>query len=146
MRTFSKLFGMAGIRLGLTFAAPEVQQKIALYNAVSGGISITAMACGAAVYTEAGLIKARRNEMIANREETLAWLGKKGIEYHPGAEANMFMVNWKKPAKEMQTALLTQQVQIGRNWPIWPTTSRITVGSAQDMANFRAAVEKTYKA
>ncbi|WP_206239509.1 pyridoxal phosphate-dependent aminotransferase [Novosphingobium terrae] len=146
MRTFSKLFGMAGIRLGLTFAAPEVQQKIALYNAVSGGISITAMACGAAVYTEAGLIKARRNEMIANREETLAWLGKKGIEYHPGAEANMFMVNWKKPAKEMQTALLTEKVQIGRNWPIWPTTSRITVGSAQDMANFRAAVEKTYKA
>jgi histidinol-phosphate aminotransferase len=37
-------------------------------------------------------------------------------------------------------------VQIGRNWAIWPTTSRITVGSAQDMAHFRAAVEKTYKA
>jgi histidinol-phosphate aminotransferase len=51
MRTFSKLFGMAGIRLGLTFAAPEVQKQIALYNAVGGGLAITAMACGTAVYT-----------------------------------------------------------------------------------------------
>jgi histidinol-phosphate aminotransferase len=46
----------------------------------------------------------------------------------------MFMVNWKKPAKDMQMALLAERVQIGRNWAIWPTTSRITVGSAQDMA------------
>lgn len=146
MRTFSKLFGMAGIRLGITFADPEVQKKLSLYNAVGGGISITAMACGAAVYNEDALIKARRNEMTANREETIAWLTKKGIEVQGGSHANMFMVDWKKPAKEMQMALLAEKVQIGRNWAIWPTTSRITVGSAQDMAHFRAAVEKTYKA
>jgi histidinol-phosphate aminotransferase len=36
MRTFSKLFGMAGIRLGMTFADPEVQKKMSLYNAVGG--------------------------------------------------------------------------------------------------------------
>jgi histidinol-phosphate aminotransferase len=146
MRTFSKLFGMAGIRLGITFADPEVQKKLSLYNAVGGGISITAMACGAAVYNEDALIKARRNEMTANREETIAWLTKKGIEVQGGSHANMFMVDWKKPAKDMQMALLAERVQIGRNWAIWPTTSRITVGSAQDMAHFRAAVEKTYKA
>lgn len=148
MRTFSKLFGMAGVRLGLTFADPEVQKKIGLFGASAGGLSITAMACGNAVYTEAGLIKARREEMIANREETLAWLTKKGIETHKGSQANMFMVDWKKPAKDMQAALLAtpEMVQIGRSWAIWPTVSRVTVGSASDMAKFRAAVEKTYKA
>jgi histidinol-phosphate aminotransferase len=48
----------------------------------------------------------------------------------------------------MQTALLAtpEQVQIGRNWPIWPTVSRVTVGSAEDMAKFRSAVEKVMKA
>ncbi len=147
MRTFSKLFGMAGVRLGLTFADPEVQKRIMLFGPAAGGISITAMACGNAVYTQADLIKARRAEMIANREETIAWLTKKGIMVHPGSQANMFMVDWKtKPAKEMQTALLAENIQIGRNWPIWPTVSRVTVGSAADMAKFRAAMDKTYKA
>ena len=146
MRTFSKLFGMAGVRLGLTFADPEAQKRINLFNPTAGGLSITAMACGHAVYTEADLIKARREEMIGRREETIAWLRKKGIEVQSGSQANMFMVNWKKPAKDMQAALLAEKVQIGRNWAIWPTVSRVTVGSEADMAAFRAAVDKVYKA
>lgn len=145
MRTFSKLFGMAGVRLGLTFADPEVQKRIMLFGPSMGGLSITAMHCGAAVYTEAALIKARRNEMIANRDETIAWLTKKGIAVHPGSEANMFMVDWKKPAKDMQAAILAENVQIGRSWAIWPNVSRVTVGSASDMAAFRAAVAKVAK-
>lgn len=149
MRTFSKLFGMAGVRLGLTFADPEVTKRIMLFGPSAGGLSITAMACGNAVYPEKALIAARRREMIANREETIAWLTKNGIKTHPGSQANMFMVDWKtKQAKEMQAALLAtpQKVQIGRNWPIWPTVSRVTVGSASDMAAFRSAVGATYKA
>ena len=148
MRTFSKLFGMAGVRLGLTFADPELQKRIMLFGPTAGGLSITAMACGNAVYPEASLIKARREEMIANREETIAWLTKKGIDVQTGSQANMFMMDWKKPAKEMQTAMLNtpEKVQIGRNWSIWPTVSRVTVGSAEDMAKFRSAVEKVYKA
>ena len=148
MRTFSKLFGMAGVRLGLTFADPELQKRIMLFGPTAGGLSITAMACGNAVYPEASLIKARREEMIANREETIAWLTKKGIDVQTGSQANMFMMDWKKPAKEMQTAMLNtpEKVQIGRNWAIWPTVSRVTVGSAEDMAKFRAAVEKVYTA
>lgn len=148
MRTFSKLFGMAGIRLGLTFADPEVQKRLMLFGPTAGGLSITAMACGNAVYSEAGLIKARREEMIGHRDETIAWLTKKGIYVQPGSQANMFMVDWKKPAKEMQAALLTtpEKVQIGRNWPIWPTVSRVTVGSGDDMMKFRSAVGQVYKA
>lgn len=147
MRTFSKLFGMAGIRLGLTFADPEVQKRLNLFGPTAGGLSITAMACGNAVYTEADLIKARRAEMTANREETIAWLTSKGIEVQPGSHANMFMVNWKKPAKEVQAAMLAtpEKVQIGRNWPIWPNVSRVTVGSAADMAKFRSAVASVMK-
>ncbi|WP_340264486.1 pyridoxal phosphate-dependent aminotransferase [Sphingobium mellinum] len=148
MRTFSKLFGMAGVRLGLTFADAEVQKRIMLFGPTAGGLSITAMACGNAVYPEAALIKARRQEMIANREETIAWLMKKGVPVQPGSQANMFMMDWKKPAKDMQAAMLAtpEKIQIGRAWPIWPTVSRVTVGSADDMAKFRAAVDKVMKA
>ncbi|MDX3899965.1 MAG: pyridoxal phosphate-dependent aminotransferase [Sphingobium sp.] len=142
MRTFSKLFGMAGVRLGLTFADPEVQKRIMLFGPAAGGLAITAMHCGNAVYTEAELIKARRAEMVANREETIAWLKSKGLTVQPGSQANMFMVDWGKPAKAVQTALIAEKVQIGRSWAIWPNVSRVTVGSAKDMQAFRDAVQK----
>src|SRR3546814_20933069 len=95
MRTFSKLFGMAGVRLGMTFADPEVQKRISLFGPTAGGLSITALACGNAVYPEAGLIKASRAEMIANREETIDWLTKKGSEVHAGRRTTNVKVDWK---------------------------------------------------
>ena len=35
---------------------------------------------------------------------------------------------------------------IGRSWAIWPNISRVTVGSAEDMKKFCAAVDRVYKA
>ena len=99
--------------------------------------------CGAGCDALAG---AGATTYLAARDQTIAWLTKKGIEVQPGSQANMFMVNWKKPAKDVQTALLAEKVQIGRSWAIWPNVSRVTVGSASDMAAFRAAVDKVYKA
>lgn len=149
MRTFSKLFGMAGMRLGLTFAAPELHKRMMRYDGfqVTGTLPMTAVACGNAAYTQADLIKARRAEMIAVREDTIAQLKQRGLTVHPNSQANMFMVDWKdRQAKDVQAALLAQKVQIGRNWPIWPTVSRVTVGSASEMKAFVAAVDAVTKA
>lgn len=148
MRTFSKLFGMAGMRLGLTFSDPELQKRMMRYDGfqVTGTLPMTAVACGNAAYTEFADIKARRAEMIATREATIAWLANRGVPVLGGSEGNMFMVDWGKPAKEMQAALLANGVQIGRSWPIWPTVSRVTVGSASEMQAFCVAVDKVLKA
>ncbi|WBH15037.1 pyridoxal phosphate-dependent aminotransferase [Sphingomonas radiodurans] len=143
MRTFSKLFGMAGMRLGLTFAAPDLHKRMMRYDGfqVTGTLPMTAVACGNASYTQADLITARRNEMIAVRETTIAQLKARGLTVHPNSQANMFMVDWKtRQAKDVQAALLAQKVQIGRSWPIWPTVSRVTVGSASEMNTFVTAV------
>lgn len=79
--------------------------------------------------------------MIAVRTRSLRGLEKRGIEHLP-TDANFFMVDWKKPAKEVQAAFARENIAIGRSWPIWPTRSRITVGSAAEMAAFDAAVVK----
>ena len=148
LRTFSKLFGMAGMRLGLTFASPAIMQKMMRYDGgqVTAMLPMTAVACGTVSVAQADLIKARRAEMVANREMAIAHLKKKGIKVIPGSQANMFMVDWGKPAKEMQAAILAQKVQIGRNWPIWPNVSRVSVGSAEEMKAFCDAVDKVWKA
>ncbi|CAM5509347.1 pyridoxal phosphate-dependent aminotransferase [Sphingobium scionense] len=148
LRTFSKLFGMAGMRLGLTFAAPSLMAKMMRYDGgqVTGMLPMTAVACGTVSVAQADLIKARQAEMAANRDKAIAHLTRKGIKVLPGSKANMFMVDWGKPAKDMQAALLAQNVQIGRNWPIWPNVSRVSVGSAEEMDAFSKAVDAVWKA
>jgi histidinol-phosphate aminotransferase len=149
MRTFSKLFGMAGMRLGLTIAHPDLYKKMMRYDGqqVTFMLPMTAVACGTASLTLADQIVARRNAMIAVREETFAHLRKRKIPYIP-SQANMFMVDWgagKKPSA-MQAAFQAEGVQIGRSWDAYPTMSRITVGSADDMQTFRIALDKVIMA
>ena len=149
MRTFSKLFGMAGMRLGLTIAHPDMYAKMMRYDGgqVTYMLPMTAVACATASLPLAEKIAGRRAEMIAVREETLAHLGKLGLPYIP-SRANMFMVDWGagKDPKAMQAAFIKQGVQIGRSWDAYPTMSRVTVGSAEDMVKFRGALDTIVKA
>lgn len=149
MRTFSKLFGMAGMRLGLTFASPAIHEKMMRYDGmqVTNMLPMTAVACGTASIPLAAEIKARRDEMIAVREKTIAHIQNRGLKVLPGSHANMFMVEWKgKTPKAMMEALLAQNVQIGRSWTAYPQMSRVTVGSAEDMQKFCIALDKVLMA
>ena len=73
---------------------------------------------------------------------TFEHLKKRQLKFVP-SNANMFMIDWKtKPAKEMQAAFRAQSIEIGRSWPIWPTVSRVTVGSMSEMTAFCEALDK----
>ncbi len=144
MRTFSKLFGMAGLRMGYIITQPANIQKMMRYDGgmQSGALPVTSIACATASLTAAPLIAARRKEMQVARGLTLDHLTAKGVTVFP-TDANMFMIDWKtKQARDMQTAFRKESVEIGRSWPIWPTVSRVTVGSAAEMKAFCTALDK----
>jgi histidinol-phosphate aminotransferase len=146
MRTFSKIFGMAGMRMGYVMTRPDIITKLMRYDGgmQSGALPLPSLACATASLTAADLIAARRKEMQQARGMTLEHLKKRKLKVI-GSDANMFMVDWKsRPAKEMQVAFRTQDVEIGRSWPIWPTVSRVTVGSMDDMTAFCAALDKVW--
>jgi Histidinol-phosphate/aromatic aminotransferase and cobyric acid decarboxylase len=144
MRTFSKLFGMAGMRLGLTIASPALHDRMMRYDGrqVCNMLPMTAVACGTASLPLSDQIAARRKQMIAAREETIAHVARRGLKVVPGSQANMFMVDWGKDPKLMNAAFLEQGVQIGRSWTAYPTASRITVGSGEEMQKFRLALDR----
>lgn len=145
MRTFSKLFGMAGMRLGLTIASKTLHDKMMRYDGqqVTSMLPMTAVVCGTASLPLAAQIKARREQMIAVREKTIAHIQSRGLKVVPGSHANMFMVEWKgKTPKEMMAAFLDHGVQIGRSWTAYPDMSRVTVGSAEEMQKFCLALDK----
>jgi histidinol-phosphate aminotransferase len=144
MRTFSKIFGMAGMRMGYTMAKPEILAMMMRYDGgmQSGALPLPSLACATASVTAAPLIAARRAEMQAARGVALDYLKAKGLTVVP-TNANMFMIDWKtRPAKDVQTAFRAQSVEIGRSWPIWPTVSRVTVGSMAEMKAFCMALDK----
>ena len=148
MRTFSKIFGMAGMRMGYIMTQPANIAKMMRYDGgmQSGALPLPSLVCATASLTAAPLIAQRRAQMQAARAFALDHVKKRGLKVVP-TEANMFMIDWKtKAARDMQAAFRTQSVEIGRSWPIWPTVSRITVGSMADMVAFATALDKVWTA
>ncbi len=141
-RTFSKVFGMAGARVGFLMASPDVLKKVGLYETDRPSIPTTA--CATASLTATGLINARRKELWENRAMTVEYLTKRGLKVIGPSEGNMIMVDWKtKSAKDMGIIYKAQGVQISSpRWPSWPTVGRISIGSKTDMEAFCNATGK----
>jgi histidinol-phosphate aminotransferase len=102
---------------------------------------ITAMAAATASLKHTGLIAERKKINADIREEVFQWLDSNGYSY-VRSQSNCFMLDTKRPAKEVIDAMATQKVYIGRIWPLWPTYTRITVGTRPEMDLFQAAFKK----
>ncbi|MGA8538683.1 MAG: pyridoxal phosphate-dependent aminotransferase [Terriglobales bacterium] len=139
LRTFSKIFGMAGLRCGAVFARPDLLEKIE-----DGGwnfMPITAVVAASASLKDAQLVPERKRINARIRSDVFAWLDRNGYSYIP-SEANFFMLDTKRPAKPAIAAMAKQKVFIGRIWPVMPTYTRITIGTAPEMEQFQAAFQK----
>ena len=139
LRTFSKLYGMAGIRMGLAIARPELLQKYRAFG--ENSLPITALAAAKASLIDTELVPARKKLIGDVRTETLAWLKSNGYSYTPSV-SNCFMLETSRPGKEIIAAMAAKEIFIGRIWPAWPTQVRITVGTRDEMLAFRNAFKE----
>jgi histidinol-phosphate aminotransferase len=136
LRTFSKLYGMAGIRMGFAIGRPDLIAKYQQFG--QNALPITALAAAKASLTDPDLVPSRRKIIGDIRMENLAWLKSQGYACTP-SESNCFMLDVRRPGKEVLAAMAAKEIYIGRIWPAWPTQVRITVGTADEMAAFRSA-------
>jgi len=136
LRTFSKLYGMAGLRAGAALGRPDLIAKLHGYGA--GALPVTGMVGAIASLKAKGLVEQRRKVVAGIREETAEWLDKKGFAVIP-SEANMLMVDVHRPGRQVFDELRKEKVIIGRTWPSMPNHVRITIGTAEEMAKFRSA-------
>jgi histidinol-phosphate aminotransferase len=140
LRTFSKLYGMAGIRMGFAIGRPDLLKKISVHGGFNA-LPITALAAAKTSLLQTDLI-AERKKIIGNtRVETLAWLKSEGHATTP-SESNCFMLETNRPGKEVMAAMAAKDIYIGRIWPAWPTQVRITVGTPEEMLAFRKAFKE----
>ena len=134
---------MAGIRCGMAIARPDLLAKLENFSGWSA-MPITAVAAATASLKHEHLVSERKKLNASIRQKTFDWLGSHGYSFVP-SESNCFMLDTKRPAKEVIDAMAARNVFIGRIWPVWPTYTRITVGTQQEMEAFQSAFDVVMK-
>jgi len=143
LRTFSKIYGMAGLRAGAALGRPDLLKKIMPYSA--GALPVTAMVGATASLKVKDLVPKRRKIIADTREDVFAYLTKNNFKFVPSV-SNKFMVDTGRPGREIITAMMKEHVYIGRVWPSWPTYVRVTIGTPEEMAKFKTAFSKVMAA
>jgi histidinol-phosphate aminotransferase len=140
LRTFSKIYGMAGLRAGAALARPDLLERLRGYGGL-GIVPATSMAGAVASLAEKTLVPERRRAMAAVRDDLCSWMDRKGYSYIP-SEANMVLIAGKSPGRATQDTLLRYKVAVGRSWAALPNHVRVTIGSHDEMAQFKSAFER----
>lgn len=139
LRTFSKLYGMAGLRAGAAIGRPDLLAKMQSYGA--GALPVTGMVGANASLKVKTLVPERRKTIAAIRNDVFDWMTKNNYSFVPSV-SNKFMVDVKRPGGEVVKAMAAEKVYIGRVWPAWPTHVRVTVGTREEMEKFKTAFSK----
>lgn len=140
LRTFSKLYGMAGLRAGAAFGRPDLLAKITPYGA--GALPVTGMIGAAASLKVSKTLVPERRELIGKtRTDVQSWLTSKNISFVPST-SNKIMIDTKRPGREVIEAMYKEKVLIGRVWDAWPTYVRVSIGTPEEMAKFKTAFSK----
>jgi histidinol-phosphate aminotransferase len=143
LRTFSKVYGMAGLRCGFVVARPDLLDKV-MARGGQNFMPVTAIVGAMASLKDSTLVAERRRINATIRQSTFQWLDRNGYSYIP-SESNCFLLDTKRPGKEVREAMAKENVLIGRVWPVMPTYVRITVGTQAEMERFQAAFQKVMK-
>ena len=141
LRTFSKIYGMAGLRAGAAFGRPDLLSKVDAYCQGNGMLPITAMAAAYASLADPKLVPERRKKIGDVRNDTFSFLDKHNFTFVPSV-SNCFMVDVKRPGGQVAAALAKEKVVVGRVWRAWPNHVRVTVGLPEEMEKFKAAFLK----
>lgn len=139
LRTFSKIYGLASLRIGYGIGAPGLIRSINQVREPFNTSRFGQAAALASLNDDEFLDRCR----TANREG-LAYLraafDRLGLDYFP-AHGNFIMVDVRHPSQEVFEALLRRGVIIRAGQRGYPTRIRITVGSAEQNAKVVAALE-----
>ena len=140
LRTFSKIYGMAGLRAGAAMARPDLIKRIELFS--NNMMPITGMAAAIASLKVKTLVAERRKQIGDVRDDLHAWLDKKNYKYVPSV-SNCIMIDvGQRNTNQVINAMRADKVYVGRTWPAWPTKIRVTIGLPSEMDKFKTAFQK----
>jgi histidinol-phosphate aminotransferase len=136
-RTFSKIYGMAGLRCGYCIAQKETIERMRPHQPWD---SVNCMALAAAVASLADVDQVTNGRRLNSEAKTFvtAELDKLGCKSIP-SQANFIMFDCKRPVVPLIQAMKQRNVQVGRLFPALPNHMRLTIGKKSEMEAFLSA-------
>ena len=135
-RTFSKAYGMAGLRQGYAIAHADTIKKMREWVAAggTGSLNVFGMAAAtAAIAQDASFTTNERNRNKAVRDMTMKWFADRGMK-PTDCQANFMFVDIGTPAKAFRDACRAKGVMVARDFPPFEKThARITLGTMEEM-------------
>jgi len=133
-RTFSKIYGMAGMRLGYAVSSPATIEKLSAF-CLPMNMNMVTIAGGLASLDDDAAMKFAAQRNAADRAEFLKQATSRNLTFVP-SYANFVMVKTGKPVKEVIASFKNQQVLIGRPFPPMTDWIRVSLGLPHEMASF----------
>jgi histidinol-phosphate aminotransferase len=142
-RTFSKIYGMAGLRAGFMAARPDLAEKLEsmAINVIS---IVAARAVVAALNDRDRILAERKAALVKTRSELTGWLREHKVAFIE-PNANFLMIDVGRNAREFIAAMPKLGVAPGRPFPPLDNMLRVTIGTDADMAKFREVFWKVYR-
>lgn len=133
-RTFSKIYGMAGLRCGYCIARPELIQRLRSQQTWDS-VNIMALVAASASLKDSEQVEQGRRRNNEIKKIVCAELDKLGFKYIP-SHANFLMIDLRREVRPMIAAMRTRNVQVGRVFPALPNFMRVTIGTKPQMETF----------
>jgi histidinol-phosphate aminotransferase len=141
-RTFSKIYGMAGQRLGYGIAQPELAMKMAMATRM-GGVNHLGIIAAMASLSDAEFVPAMQPKFKAGRERLHKIATDLGRKVAGNPQASFVFFDVGMPNKEFADKMMAEGVRVvGRAWPGYENWTRICVGEDWEMDRCEAALKK----
>ena len=139
-RTFSKIYGMAGLRCGYCVAQKETIDRLRRNQMWD---SVNCMALAAATVSLDDLDHVPNGQRLNREAKTFVTseLDKMGYEQIP-SQANFIMFDCKRPVTPLIQAMKERKIHVGRLFPALPNHMRLTIGKKAEMESFVSAFKQ----
>ncbi|MBS0662830.1 MAG: aminotransferase class I/II-fold pyridoxal phosphate-dependent enzyme [Verrucomicrobia bacterium] len=142
-RTFSKIYGLAGLRVGYGVMNARLAAKLRTYGL--GTPNGPGIAAALASLRDEAYVPAMRARVGAERDRLLALLSRLGRKYAE-PQTNFVFFHTGRPHKEVFDRMLAESVSIARAFPPLLDWARISLGTPEENELARSALEKVFAA
>lgn len=139
-RTFSKIFGMAGLRCGYAIGQKETIARLKPHQ-MFDSVNCMALAAATISVNDAEQVANGRRMIGEAKAFTIGELDKLGFKTLP-SQANFIMFDCKRPVVPLIAAMKQRNVEVGRLFPAMPNHMRLTIGKRSEMEAFVAAFKQ----
>ncbi len=137
-RTFSKVHGMAGMRLGYAVASPERAQAMRERSSWAN-VNVAVARAGVASLRDAGHVERTAARLNATRRRLCGELERDGRRFVP-SHANFVMVHVGRDVGPVVEAFRERGILVGRRFAAMPQWLRVSVGTEEETDAFLAAL------